>query len=98
MMLPRLSAPQGDIMVRQGLSAAALVLVASVVALAETPEERQACMDDAFRLCERLIPDQDRVFACLVQNNQNISALCRHALAPYLPAEPAPTAKQAKSK
>jgi hypothetical protein len=85
-------------MIRQVLSAAALLLAANMAALAETPEERQACTDDAFRLCDKYIPDKDRVFACLVQNNQSISALCRHALAPYLPAEPTPVAKQAKTK
>ncbi|MEA2904582.1 MAG: hypothetical protein QOI12_1969 [Alphaproteobacteria bacterium] len=81
----------------------ALTVVGACVtgALAETPEERQACQDDAFRVCERFIPDQDRVFACLVQNNRIISALCRQALAAYLPPEPAPAGapkQNAKSK
>jgi hypothetical protein len=83
-------------MFRQCVLAAGLMLAATVSSVAETPEERQACMDDAFRHCERLIPDQNRVFACLVQNHQIISPLCRQALAAYIPAEP--PAKQAKGK
>jgi|SRR5437868_5541842 hypothetical protein len=78
------------------LWALAFGLTVATAAIAETPEERQACMDDAFKHCERAIPDQDRVFACLVHNHQLISALCRQALTAYLPAEPA--AKQAKGK
>jgi hypothetical protein len=61
--------------------------ITSVAASAETPEERQACTDDAFRVCQQAVPDRDRVFACLVQNNTALSPLCRKALAPYLAAD-----------
>jgi hypothetical protein len=71
--------------------------ITSVAALAETPEERQACTDDAFRVCQQAIPDRDRVFACLVQNNTALSPLCRKALAPYLVTENPPPAKGAKA-
>ena len=60
--------------------------------IAETPEQRQACTDDAFRVCNDAIPDQNRVFNCLVQKQAQISPLCRSALAAYLPAEQ-PTAQ-----
>ena len=33
---------------------------------AYTPEQQQACSDDAFRLCGPEIPDVDRVTACMV--------------------------------
>jgi len=67
--------------------------ITSVAALAETPEERQACTDDAFRVCQQAVPDRDRVFACLVQNSTALSPLCRKALAPYLVTENPPAAK-----
>jgi hypothetical protein len=77
----------------------ALVLGVLVFALtaarAETPEERQACTDDAFQVCGDAIPDRNRVFTCLVQNKDRISALCRTALAPYLPPEPRQASKKA---
>ena len=66
---------------------AGVLLLATSTSWAETPEQRQACTDDAFRVCQQAIPDQDRVFRCLVQNSAVISPLCRSALAPYLAAE-----------
>jgi hypothetical protein len=33
---------------------------------AYTPEQQQACSDDAFRLCSADIPDVDRVTACMI--------------------------------
>lgn len=44
---------------------------------AYTPEEQQACSDDAFRLCSAAIPDVDRVTACMVQNKSRLSPGCR---------------------
>jgi hypothetical protein len=70
--------------------------ITSVAAFAETPEERQACTDDAFRVCQQAIPDRDRVFVCLVQNSTALSPLCRKALAPYLVTE-APRNGKAKT-
>jgi hypothetical protein len=63
---------------------AAFLLGAVTVSSAETPEQRQACTDDAFRVCNDAIPDRDRVFRCLLHNSATISSLCRTALAPYL--------------
>jgi hypothetical protein len=63
---------------------AAFLLGAVTISSAETPEQRQACTDDAFRVCNDAIPDRDRVFRCLLQNSSAISPLCRTALAPYL--------------
>ena len=60
------------------------------VAAAETPEQRQACMDDAFQFCSEAIPDRERVFACLAQKRNLISPLCREGMAAFLPPEPAP--------
>src|SRR5262245_14084541 len=89
----------GKSMIRRSMIAVAVTLAAATSAFAETPEERQACMDDAFRVCDRAIPDQNRVFACLVENHRIISPLCRQALLPYIPPEPTqPAPKQVKGK
>ena len=69
--------------VRVALAAAiALMGVVSVsqIARAETPEERQACTDDAFQHCGDAIPDRDRVYNCLVKKVRLISPLCRRAI------------------
>jgi hypothetical protein len=42
-----------------------------------TPEEEQACTGDAFRLCSSDIPDVDRVTACMVRNQSQLSPGCR---------------------
>jgi hypothetical protein len=44
---------------------------------AYTPEEEQACSGDAFRLCSAEIPDVDRVTACMVRNQSQLSPGCR---------------------
>jgi hypothetical protein len=76
-------------MMKRPGSATALLLAAVSCAAAETPEQRQACTDSAFQVCQQAMPDRERVFGCLIQNKDVISPLCREALAPYLPPEPA---------
>ena len=44
---------------------------------AYTPEEQQACSDDAFRLCGPEIPDVDRVTVCMIRNKSQLSPRCR---------------------
>jgi hypothetical protein len=44
---------------------------------AYTPEQQQACSDDAFRLCGPEIPDVDRVTVCMVRNKSQLSPGCR---------------------
>src|SRR5512141_2930564 len=44
---------------------------------AYTPEQQQACSDDAFRLCSADVPDVDRVTACMVRNKSQLSPGCR---------------------
>jgi hypothetical protein len=76
--------------------AVVLALGASTAALATTPEEEQACTNDAFQFCQTYIPDRERVFNCLVTNRQRISAACHTVLIPYLPAEPVVAAETKK--
>jgi hypothetical protein len=63
--------------------AAVLAVVASTSALAESPQQRQACENDAFAICGEAIPDRDRVFACLRQNIDELSAGCHAIMAQY---------------
>ena len=83
-------------MIRQCVFAVGLMLAVTGIASAETPEDGQACADDALRHCDRVIRDRDRLIACLVYNHQIISASCRNAIASYLPAEAA--SKEVKEK
>jgi hypothetical protein len=71
-----------------------LALGAATVALAETPEEQQACTNDAFQFCQNFIPDRNRVFTCLVSNKDQLSAACHTVMAPYFSAEPVALKKQ----
>jgi len=41
-----------------------------------TPEERSACIPDAFRLCGEYIPNADGVIACLKQKRAQLSVAC----------------------
>ena len=74
--------------------ALALALVAFIPAttLAQSQDEQQACMNDAFTVCGDAIPDRDRVAACLAQNINRISAPCRTVMARY----PRPGTTQAR--
>jgi hypothetical protein len=66
-----------------GLMLAALaVLVLPTAAEAYTPEGRQACTGDAFRLCIAEIPNVDRVRACLHRNKAQLSPGCRGFISP----------------
>jgi hypothetical protein len=44
---------------------------------AYTPEQQQACSDDAFRLCQAEIPDIDRITVCMIRNKSQLSPRCR---------------------
>lgn len=64
--------------------AAALTLVVSGwTASAETFEERQACIGDAFRVCWSAIPDRNNVLQCLVENRSRLSPDCREVITRY---------------
>jgi hypothetical protein len=44
---------------------------------AYTPEQQQACTNDAFRFCSAEIPDVDRVTVCMIRNKTQLSPGCR---------------------
>jgi hypothetical protein len=68
------------------LLATALSFAMPTAGEAYTPEEQQACSDDAFRLCSAEIPDVDRVTVCMVRNKSQLSPGCRV----YFRSEPEP--------
>jgi hypothetical protein len=61
----------------------AILSLAPLAAAAETQDEQQACMNDAFNMCGHAIPDRDRVGACLAQNLKRISSACRAVMLRY---------------
>jgi hypothetical protein len=71
-----------------------LAFGAQTAALAETQEEQQACMNDAFQFCQNFIPDRNQVFTCLVNNRNQLSVACHTVMAPYFPPEPVALKKQ----
>jgi hypothetical protein len=58
----------------------------STAAIAQTAEEQQACMNDAFRVCSATIPDRARTTACMIQNKNQLSQACQMVMAKYAPA------------
>ena len=64
------------------LATALAVSVWPAVGHAYTPEGRQACTGDAFRLCSAEIPDVERVRACLHRNKAQLSPGCRRFISP----------------
>jgi hypothetical protein len=59
------------------LATALLCLTLPTIARAYTPEQQQACSNDAFRLCSADIPDVDRVTVCMIRNKSQLSPECR---------------------
>ena len=47
-----------------------------------TPAQRQACEQDAYRLCDQFIPNENLVKQCLIKNMSRLSPLCRTAFGP----------------
>ena len=73
-----------------GMFVVGAMLAGMAGAAAETPEQRQACTNDAFALCSDAMPDRERVFACLAAKQTMLSPLCREGMAPFLPPDPPP--------
>jgi hypothetical protein len=47
---------------------------------AQSQDDQNACMNDAFNVCGDAIPDRGRVAACLAKNIRRISPACRAAM------------------
>src|SRR5258708_7634148 len=59
------------------LASALAVSIWPAASEAYTPEQQQACSDDAFRLCSADIPDVDRVTACMIRKQDQLTPGCR---------------------
>ena len=67
-------------MTKLSLIALALSLFAMQPAEAQpTPAQRQACEQDAHRLCPDAMPDEQRVRQCLQRNMRRLTPTCRSA-------------------
>lgn len=66
---------------RNGLGSGAILAAALGVwpaaGWAYTADQQQACMGDAFSLCGSEIPDVQRVTACMVRKQAELSPGCR---------------------
>jgi hypothetical protein len=68
------------------LAAAFALATLSTAAVAQSQEDQQACMNDAFRVCSATIPDRARTTACMIQNKSQLSSACQAVMAKYAPA------------
>ena len=79
--------------IRLALALAFTAGMFSTAAIAQSSEDQQACMNDAFRVCSATIPDRARTTACMVQNKSKLSAACQVVMNKYAaPAETTATA------
>jgi hypothetical protein len=51
-----------------------------------TPQQRSACIGDAFRFCSGDIPNVARIEACLLQNRERLHTACQAQLMTPAPA------------
>jgi hypothetical protein len=71
--------------IRLTLALALTAGMLSTAAFAQSQEDQQACMDDAFRVCGAFIPDRGRVTACMVENKSKLSSACQMVMNKYAP-------------
>jgi len=75
---------------RLTLAIALTVSALSTAAFAQSAEDQQACMNDAFRVCSATIPDRARTTACMIQKKAQLSSACQAVMARYAPPEATP--------
>jgi len=77
------------------------VTLTPAVVRADSQDDQQACMSDAFAVCGEFIPDRERVGSCLAANQSRISPACREAIKSFNPQtavrHPAARGKHVKS-
>src|SRR5580704_4553890 len=61
------------------------VALTPAVVRADSQDDQQACMSDAFAVCGQFIPDRERVGSCLAANQSRISPACRAAIQRFNP-------------
>src|SRR5262249_40891822 len=65
------------------MTAVIMTALSASSVLAETSEERSACIGDAFRVCWAAIPNRDDVFHCLLDKRSELSIACRMVMDQY---------------
>ena len=75
------------------LATALSVSMLPATSQAYSPEQQQACTPDAMRLCGAFVPDVDRITACMIQNQSQLSPGCRVYFRPEPEARPGATGK-----
>lgn len=58
------------------MTALILMAVGADRAAAYTPEQQEACSDDAMRLCGKFVPDVDQITACMIRSKAQLSQRC----------------------
>jgi len=58
----------------------AVIVGVAPVAAQGTPEARQACTPEVFRLCNEFVPDVARITACLQRNRARLNPDCRRVM------------------
>ncbi|MEA2879348.1 MAG: hypothetical protein QOF14_4544 [Hyphomicrobiales bacterium] len=96
--------------IRLALALAFTAGMISTAAVAQSSEEQNLCMNDAFRVCSHTIPDRGRTVACMVENKSKLSSPCQMVMDKYAtpttatayaapaPAAPVRTTKNASMK
>ena len=65
-----------------GTAVLATVLATSSAGFAQgTPEQRSACMGDAFKFCSAEIPNIPKITSCMKANYSKLSSGCKAAAA-----------------
>ncbi|MBY6240787.1 hypothetical protein [Methylosinus sp. Sm6] len=60
-----------------GFSLLVAIMAAAPASAQGTAKQRSACTNDAYRFCERLVPDADAVSQCLRANFGSLSRACK---------------------
>ena len=69
--------------IRLTLALALTAGMLSTAAIAQSSEEQNLCMNDAFRVCSHTIPDRGRTVACMVENKSKLSSACQMVMNKY---------------
>ena len=67
----------GALAILAGLSTAAVAATASKAAPTLRDQEQAACYDDATKLCNEFVPDEQKIATCMRGKIDQVSAGCR---------------------
>lgn len=70
------------LLARQAAVVAGLLVFIAPAAAQGTAEQRDACMDDAYRFCGSVIPDVRKIEECLERRLPELAPACRAQFKP----------------